>query len=279
MTTLLIDGDILAYRKAAVAQKTINWGDGDEPSLLLKDIREVTDSIDNWILAQKQVLKAHKAVVFLSDDDNWRKQLDPTYKANRSNVVRPELLQAAKDHLRSQWKALSYPRLEADDCMGIWSTEPNCKEKRIIVSQDKDMQSIPGWLFNPDKDESPRLITKPEADYYHTFQTLTGDTTDGYPGCPGIGPERAERCLRGMYAAVPHMHELKSGPRKGTQVVRWRDRGFATFWEVVLQLFSNANLDEKEAIKQARLARILRYGEYDFQTNKVKLWRPKEKQQ
>jgi hypothetical protein len=38
-------------------------------------------------------------------------------------------------------------------------------------------------------------ITEAQADRFHMIQTLTGDVTDGYPGCPGIGPVKAEQIL------------------------------------------------------------------------------------
>ena len=45
-------------------------------------------------------------------------------------------------------------------------------------------------------------------------------------------------------------------------------------WERVVQLFTKKGLDETEAIKQARLVRILRDQEYDLTTSTVKLWTP-----
>ncbi len=78
--------------------------------------------------------------------------------------------------------------------MGILSTHPTkIQGKKIIVSEDKDMRTIPGWLYNPgpNKDIEPKYINEFEADRYHLYQTITGDSTDGYKGCPGAGPIRA----------------------------------------------------------------------------------------
>ena len=39
-------------------------------------------------------------------------------------------------------------------------------------------------VFNPAKDTQVTNISQWEADYNHMMQTLTGDQTDGYAGCP-----------------------------------------------------------------------------------------------
>ncbi|NIR13552.1 MAG: exonuclease, partial [Desulfobacterales bacterium] len=77
------------------------------------------------------------------------------------------------------------PKLEADDVMGVISTRS--KDKTIIVSEDKDMEQIPGWIFNPNKDEEPRKIGEEQADLKFYIQAASGDPTDNYAGCPGVG--------------------------------------------------------------------------------------------
>jgi 5'-3' exonuclease len=69
-----------------------------------------------------------------------------------------------------------------------------------VVSIDKDMAQIPGWHVNPTKDDFPRWVSEEEADYFLALQWLTGDSTDGIPGLPGIGPKKAEKLLGGLRA-------------------------------------------------------------------------------
>jgi DNA polymerase-1 len=76
--------------------------------------------------------------------------------------------------------------------MGILATSPMPKTQRIIISQDKDMQTIPTQVW---RKGDLVTVTEAEADYYHMFQTLIGDITDGYKGCPGIGKVKAEKLL------------------------------------------------------------------------------------
>ena len=69
----------------------------------------------------------------------------------------------------------------------------------IIASIDKDFGTIPGSHFNWSKDIGVTSVDEKEADYNFYLQVLTGDATDGYAGCPGIGPKRAERLLEDTY--------------------------------------------------------------------------------
>ena len=39
-------------------------------------------------------------------------------------------------------------------------------------------------------------IISEEGRYFHMMQTLTGDTADGYPGCPSVGKVTAEKILK-----------------------------------------------------------------------------------
>jgi hypothetical protein len=39
-----------------------------------------------------------------------------------------------------------------------WQATHDDDDKTIVVSVDKDAKRGPGWLFNPDKDDAPRLI-------------------------------------------------------------------------------------------------------------------------
>jgi DNA polymerase-1 len=102
----------------------------------------------------------------------------------------------------------------------------------------------------------PRLITEIEADAYHMEQTLTGDAVDGYKGCPGVGPANAARIIG--YALVGTPEEKQ----------RW------TMWAGVLRAFEAKKLTLEDALVQARVARICRHTDYDYQRKEVKLWEP-----
>lgn len=271
ITRLLIDADLMAFMAAAGNQRSYDWGDGVTSTVSdLEPAKErLRSQIDDWMAA----CKADCFTICLSDDfNNFRKGVDPTYKSNRGTTERPELLYVLKD-----WLAASFPFdrryfLEADDVMGILSTEPH-NEKRIIVSQDKDMITIPGWLYRPFDDKPVlRLVSVEEAERFHLFQTVTGDAVDFYPGCPGAGPMAATKAVDDREGVASYVHTFTRGPRKGLEETRWVPKVYDTVWEAIVSLYEKAGLTEAHAIVQARLARILRNE--DFDGSRAILWNP-----
>lgn len=215
------------------------------------------ETIDNLM----ETLKGDRLVICLSDDwQNFRKAIDPTYKSNRTGV-RPEQLYPLKEWLGETYTTKRVELLEADDVMGIMATTPS-KEDRIMVSEDKDMQTVPALLYNPNK---PKLgvcsITEEGADRFHLWQTICGDQTDGYPGCPGSGPGAAEDLLNGI-GWESYVHTFKSGPRKGLEETRWRKLEGGDVWPAIVSAYRKTGLTERDAVVQARLAFILRKSHY-----------------
>jgi DNA polymerase-1 len=177
---------------------------------------------------------------------NFRKYLDPhNYKSGRKD--KPDNYWDIVDAIEARHRWFRVEGLEADDLMGIAGTDPSWGET-VIVSIDKDMSTVPCRVFNPAKDIRPRHISEPMGDLFWMTQTLTGDATDGYKGCPKIGPVNAARILE----------------EAGTSLTeRWR---------AVLDTFAAAHLPPAHALLQARLARILRAGDYDKHRKEIKLW-------
>lgn len=256
LTTLLLDADIIAYKFAAAGQDTFRFDPEAPPCVSADDFADVAEEADKYIAGVAAQLKADKLIVCLScpSEENWRLGVLPSYKANRKDVVKPVHLAAVKEHFAANYPTYQRPTLEADDVMGILSTHPHLVPgKKIIVSEDKDMKTIPGWLFNPRKDTQPRRIDEQEANYWHLHQTLVGDTTDNYKGCPGVGPVNAERLLHSP---------------NGELLGSWSS------WQAVLAAFILKEQTEADALVQARVARICRHTDYDFKRKEVKLWEP-----
>lgn len=245
-------------------------------------VRQAEEAIERY--ADK--LKADEVLVCLSDDfSSFRKdRVDPTYKAVRDNVDRPVHLYDIKDHLADTYDFVRWTALEADDVMGIIATDPTRTDERIIVSADKDLMGIPGKLHQPAvyNTQNGSLIrpartldiSVEEADRFHLYQTIVGDSTDGYPGLPGAGPKAAEEVLDGGIQWVQQDRTFKAGPRKGQTIQEWvkTEGDYIPAWLRVVQLYAKFGLTETDAIKQARLARILRYDEWDGRS--PRLWSP-----
>lgn len=253
---LLIDADILAYQAAALAQLIVDWDDNEDPQVFT-DPEKAERTIDQRLDEYMDALDCSSIILCLSDDVNWRKQLWPEYKAHRKDITKPKLLQGCKKYMNDQYHCLTIHRLEADDVMGILSTSGEY-EFPVIVSIDKDMKTIPGWLYNPDRDDRPVFISREEAVFWHMRQTLTGDSTDGYKGCPGIGPKKADALL----GKIPEKLDDK-------QFHEWRIK----LWQLIVKTYKAKNLKEQEALLNSRLAHILQAGSWNRETSKVKLWK------
>ena len=277
MKTALIDADIVAYKCAAAAQETsIDWGDG-VVSLGDVDVDGACNAAACMVEQLQTAVWADEVVLALSDPDdaaNFRRRLCPTYKANRDPAARPAALQAVKDFLADTFPTYVRPGLEGDDVLGILMTSALLVPgDKVCVSEDKDMRTIPGDHFVI-RNEQFLSISQAEADRFHLYQTLIGDATDHYPGCPGVGPWRAERLLDNPRLPLMTFRTVTKGRRKGERETKWDFGDDCDVWTAIVGEFLKAGLDEGDALLQARLARILRKQDYDFKRKEPILWNP-----
>lgn len=241
-THIVIDGDILCYTASSAVEKSIDWG--DDFWTLHSDLSEARSRVDIDIVEFVERLNGSSYTVCFSDKANFRKDVYPQYKANRKDLRKPVAFAALKAYILECWPCATWKNLEADDVMGIMATDP--RKDVVIVSADKDMRTIPGRWFNPNNPDAGIIhVSRDDADRNHLIQTLTGDRVDGYPGCPGIGPARAEKIVDGG-------------------------------WSAVVDAYVKAGLNEAVALTQARMAYILRKGDYVRKSGRVKLWDPRK---
>ncbi len=278
MTTLLIDGDLWAYRVAAADEQVIDFGDGRFG--LYSDVETGVANLDALMEDFQKRLGADRLIVAISDDANFRKTVLPTYKSNRANVRRPAILKPLLEHFRENYEVFTRPTLEADDVLGILATNPKVVPgEKIIVTMDKDLRTVPGLHWNPEKEgltkeQRPTRITPAEADLAFYAQVLSGDMVDGYGGCPGIGKKRAEALVREPVRFVKDHREIKRGPRAGTQETIYRQEPTSDVWECIVSLYERQGFTERDALVFARVARILRHEDYNYKTKEPILWRP-----
>lgn len=240
MATLLIDADILVYRAISSVEQETEW----EPDVWtltadLKDAREAFEDMLSFIRAEGQ---DQPFKLCFSDSKNFRKDLNPTYKGNRAGVRKPVGFKAFRQSIIDHYDGIIKPHLEADDVIGILATKPG--SDFIIVSADKDLRTVPGAHLI---DSYVVNIGEHEADLTFYTQVLTGDQADGYSGCPGIGPKKAEQILA---------------------------KADGNYWSAIVSTFEKNGLTEEDAIMQARMARILRWSDWNSGTQEVKLWTP-----
>jgi DNA polymerase-1 len=255
MSTVLIDCDILLYKHAfANFQRTV-W---DEDTITEEaDLDQAIKDINAFTKQVTRTCGCDKHIMCLTGDRNFRYKVLPTYKHNRADLPdKPQIWYDLRKHITDNHPVWLIEGLEADDVMGIYgSIDPAVY---TVASADKDLRTIPCWLYNWMKDKAPRLIEKREADMWFYTQCLTGDSTDGYKGCPGIGPKRAAKLL----------DEIQTDDD---------DQFEALAWEAIVAAYEAKGLTEEDAIQQARVARILRNTEWDDTKHTYKLWTPPAK--
>ncbi|MDE3023212.1 MAG: hypothetical protein KGI54_15410 [Pseudomonadota bacterium] len=177
---LLIDGDLIAFRCSVVHNSSPDAG-------LAK--METTEMLHRII----GNLNADEYRIFLSGTENFRKDIDPDYKANRKNQARPIWLEDVREYLIQEWRAEVTDWYEADDAIGI-----NMVENATIVSIDKDLKQIPGRHFNFVTNTFD-LIDEVQARRNFYKQFLIGDVADNITGVAGIGKVKAERIIGCLY--------------------------------------------------------------------------------
>lgn len=278
---LILDADYLVFQALSAAEIETRW---DDNVWTLE-----TDHNKAWqilrgsieaIVGKRKAWANSKIVMCFTDAHNWRKDVLPTYKANRKATRKPtgylkfvEEVMAVED-----WNSFLREGLEGDDCMGILGTKPQlvgCKTA-TLVSCDKDFNTIPCEFFWLTTGEI-KQISEEDADRWHMLQTIMGDMTDGYSGIKGMGKETALAFLDEPYKWVQYAHEFKSGARKGTSEARWKKIPMDeedTLWDCMVSLAAKAGMTEDELLVQAQVARILRATDYDFKSKKPILWKP-----
>src|SRR3990172_4114069 len=184
--TALIDGDFVAYQTAAWAHTSQS------------DVLAMTERLMAQLTDWARHAFCSKIIVALScpREDGFRRKAYPLYKAHR-NADPPAMLDTAKQVLRDEFQTVEMKGLEADDIMGILATNGKIFSP-VMVSVDKDLLQIPGWHFNPEKQDFPTFIPLEAADRAFHMQWLTGDTGDGFKGLEGIGPKKAEKILEAV---------------------------------------------------------------------------------
>jgi DNA polymerase-1 len=241
---LLVDGDIILHRFGCTNQIKVDWDGTGVTSEGVASVEEATTDARSFLVELQEKLKSPDMTIIFSGPRNFRYSVLPSYKWNRKKTPKPLLMGDIKDFLRENYDCLEQDKLEGDDLMGIISTAN--KGKYIICSIDKDMKQIPGKHYNWNFCKKS-VVTKEDADWMFYMQVLMGDPGDGYTGIPGIGQVKAAKIL----LANPE-----------------------NLWDAIVDAYATAGLTEDEAIQQARVARILRHGEYDFEKEEVKLWTP-----
>lgn len=201
----LLDGDLIAYRCAASAEK-------DPVEIAIHR----ADDLINHIVADTA---SDSYKVFLTGSSNYRLDYNPEYKANRKDMPKPQWLQQLREHLVVAHGAFISDGNEADDEMGI--TQCSDINNTIIASLDKDLLQIPGKHFSWEirgtsvrgvewvKPATFRDVSIVDGLRHFYFQLLMGDRTDNVFGFDGVAREKVPKFLEGDVAFLMSLNTEK----------------------------------------------------------------------
>ena len=237
---LLIDSDFLAYKAAQACEIGIDFG--EDVIIAQSQFSEVLRVFHNELNKVTKAMMEDNFILYFSSTENFRKKIYPDYKGHRMKR-KPLGYKRLVNYCRENHNFKLIEGLEADDTIGIEATR-FADPHNIIVSPDKDMRQIPSTLWDMKNDVVE--ITKDDGDRWHLIQSLSGDPTDGYSGCPGIGVKRATELL--------DKNENK--------------------WEAVCKAYRDRGLSDDDALLNARLAKILQKEDFDHDRNQPILWTP-----
>jgi len=231
---ILFDADSMVYGCGFAAQKTFyDWAasNGDEYVEGISTSREDMDATeamlpDGWkmeavvaraepepvenalALVKRQILRIENKLdgdgyifdsveCFITGKGNHRDEIAKIkpYKGNRLALEKPVHYGAIRRYLMSRWKATKVDGHEADDEGACIAASLDYDPSRVmIVSQDKDLRTVPGLLFNYRRN-SYELLTEKQALVNFYRQMITGDATDNVVGCYRSGEKKAEQLV------------------------------------------------------------------------------------
>jgi hypothetical protein len=124
---------------------------------------------------------------------NFRQDMFPAYKANRSRNVTNKFVPLLREWAIENGYAVEAHGQEADDYLRIWAEEHRLRgEEFCVVSIDKDLKCIPGYHYNPWTNTHLHQTEEDAMQLYYR-QIMMGDSTDGIKGIPKLGPKTAEK--------------------------------------------------------------------------------------
>lgn len=213
---VLVDGSSYLYRAYhALPPLTTRTG---QPTGAIKGVVNMLRSL------LKQVQPTHVAVVFDAPGKTFRDDIYPEYKSHRPPM--PEDMRAQIQPLHALVQALGLPLLcvpgvEADDVIGTLAQQAQSQGWPVLISTgDKDLAQLvnehvslvntmtsvhmdPVGVFNKFGVHPEQIID---------YLMLVGDSSDGIPGVPSVGPKTAVKWLQehgNLATLIAHQDNIK----------------------------------------------------------------------
>jgi 5'-3' exonuclease len=220
----LVDGDTAVYRTCfGKGQQKI----GDQ--VYRTTFIEVVEAMDNYLFWIQELFERPPRVFLTTlGTDNFRYNIATIkpYKGNRDSTKRPFFHADLREYLVNEWNAVVSQGCEADDLLASAHNSGT-----VIVTIDKDLAQVPGYNFNPVKNEL-RLISEQEAWFNFYVSMLIGDTADNITGLDGIGKVKAPKLLESQNKLEMEFTVLNLYKNHAPKGIKQYENGEEAFEEV-----------------------------------------------
>jgi hypothetical protein len=193
----ILDADSFVYRAGFSGVNRDEEGN-PEPTPLAHSLANLRTIVDN-ILERFPRREWDKVLLTPSGGFRYKVATIRPYKGQRKSP-KPQHFEAMRDYLQKKYGAIVVDeelppdeRREADDYCGMIQWKHDDKST-CIVGIDKDLLQIPGWHFNPVKDEFQNRTLR-DANLFFWYQVCVGDSVDNIAGLKGMGPKKTEGLL------------------------------------------------------------------------------------
>ena len=204
---LLVDADSLVFASCY---------SGKEDEKYYTDIEGARGKFDeqfmNIVNRLEDEFDIQKVLTFNGSRGNFRKKLNPTYKANRKNAELPPLLFEMHQYVKDQYNSIYGYGLETDDLVAkYWKnlSDEIGRENVMIVSLDKDYKQFPCLMYNYHyKHQCIYDISEASALYNFYEQMIIGDGADNVNYFKGKGKAFAKKWYDGCKTKYQYTRRL-----------------------------------------------------------------------
>lgn len=208
------------------------------------NINKAIEFLEDNLNRLMDTLQANSCELVIGDTHNFRKDINPNYKANRPS--KPPIYEVVLSTVKRKFNPISLKNLEGDDtCRILYEDDsfyPNTE--KIIVSIDKDFFSVPCKFYRDLPNNKLINIDEDTAQYNQNKQIIMGDISDNYKGIPGYGEVKATKFLE-----------------------------FSREEKEIVKLFENNGLTKEDYIMNYNMCHIVGIDDYDFNTGGVNVKR------
>jgi 5'-3' exonuclease len=223
---LLFDADSLIFA-SCLKRKEEDSGEKfyTDIDLSIHKFEEGFMSIINHL---EETYEINKVLVFSGSKGNFRKYISPKYKANRTSIELPPLLNEMHKFVKESYDSIIGYGVETDDMVArYWYniSQEHGRDNVMIISIDKDYRQFPALIYNYHYNHKCIYdISESEAMYNLYEQMIIGDGADNVQYCKGYGKKYAEKLFKDCdshYKYTKRVYELFKKIHKGKAKQRY----------------------------------------------------------